>query len=142
MDKSGFRTALDVRLREGDDNVWIVKSPLKYWSELLNMMIVVPPWFETESTTEDLFQTDFASVPRVPLVYDAWGDRAHREAVLHDYLYRCDSVPVVDKSVADSLFLEAMKSTGKSWWVRYAMYWGVVLGGSGSYHKKGIRDKL
>jgi hypothetical protein len=142
--KAGFQTELDVQLRKGSDCIWVVKAPLKYFSEILDIKITVPPWFETENTpTEDwFFETDFASVPRVPLIYDAWGDRAHREAVLHDYLYRIDSVPMVTKGQADNLFLEAMKSTGKGYFVRYGMYWGVVLGGASSYHKKKVRDKL
>jgi hypothetical protein len=38
--------------------------------------------------------------------------------------------------------LEAMKATGKPFYISYPMYWGVVLGGLGSYHKRGIRDTL
>jgi len=81
-------------------------------------------------------------VPRVPIFYEMWGNRAHREAVLHDYLYRKDSKPVVTKAQADSIFLEAMKSTGKSWYLRYPMYLGVVLGGSDAYHKRKVGDVL
>ncbi|MFA6358758.1 MAG: DUF1353 domain-containing protein [Candidatus Omnitrophota bacterium] len=146
MDKAGFRTALDVRLRDDCDNIWVVRSPLKYWSELLNRLIIVPPWFETvsEATTTDLpcFETDLASVPRLPLIYDMWGSRAHREAILHDAMYRTDFPGNISYSQANSVFLEAMESTGKPWYIRYPMYWGVVLGGASSYHKKGIRDKL
>lgn len=130
--KSGFQTALNAELKDGNDRIWIVCKPLKCWSELLGRMIVVPPWFET----------DFASVPRVPVIYEAWGDRAHREAVLHDYLYRIDSVPVVKKSEADNIFLEAMQSTGKPWYISRFMYWGVCLGGGSSYHKRKVRDHL
>jgi len=121
-------------------------SPLRYWSERLGILIIVPPWYELESDSSQegeppKFYTDLASVPRVPVFYVMWGARAHREAVLHDYLYRCDSVPVVSKSQADSCFLEAMKSTGKPFYVRWPMYWGVVLGGGHSYHRKKVRDK-
>jgi hypothetical protein len=142
--KSGFTTSLKAELKDGD-RIWIVTAPLKYWSELLNRLIVVPPWFETENEetpVQDFFETDFASVPRVPVVYEAWGDRAHREAVLHDYLYRIDSTPVVAKAIADSVFLEAMQSTGKPWYISRFMYWGVCLGGGSSYHKKKVRGKL
>lgn len=76
------------------------------------------------------FVTDFASVPRVPVVYTAFGDRAHRESVVHDYLYQTH---LVKKGVADRIFLEAMKTRKKSLWVRLGMYWGVVLGGFSSY---------
>lgn len=143
--KSGFTTGLSVDLKPGNDCVWIVDRPLKYFSELLNCLIIVPPWFETvneETPIQDFFETDFASVPRVPIVYAAWGDRAHREAVLHDYLYRVDSVPVVTKSQADSIFLEAMQSTGKPWYISRFMYWGVCIGGGSSYHAKKVRDKI
>ena len=129
---SGFTTNLHVLLKSGTDNVWIVDEPLKYYSELLGQLIVIPLWFET----------DFASVPRVPFAYAAWGDRAHREAVLHDYLYRIDSKPIVTYSQANNVFLEAMKATGKPWRIYYPMYWGVVLGGWTAYHKKRVKDKL
>jgi hypothetical protein len=144
--KSGFQTSLDVRLKDGSDGIWIVDSPLKYWSEFLNCLIVVPPWFETKEPDPEgepsFFETDFASVPRVPFAYSLWGDRAHREAVLHDYLYRFDSVPVVTYSQANDVFLEAMKSTGKPWYISYPMYAGVVALGWTAYHKKRVRDKL
>ena len=28
------------------------------------------------------------------------------------------------------------------WYISYGMYWGVVLGGCSSYHKKRVKDKL
>ena len=142
--KSGFQTALCTELKDKCDNIWIVTKPLKYWSAILDLLIIVPPWFETvtEVGPDMLFETDLASVPRVPIIYDLWGNRAHREAVLHDWLYRIDSVPVVSKSQADRVFLEAMGSTGKPWYIRHIMYMGVVLGGGSSYHKKCVKDKL
>jgi hypothetical protein len=139
--KSGFQTALCTELKEGSDGIWIVTKPLKYWSELLNCLIVVPHWFETEGTN-DFFETDYASVPRVPIVYEAWGNKAHREATLHDYLYRIDSNPLVTRKEADNVFLEAMLSTGKPKRIAYPMYWGVRLGGWTAYHKLKVKDKL
>ena len=143
---SGFTTNLHVLLKSGTDNVWIVDEPLKYYSELLGQLIVIPPWFESKepdpADESSFFETDFASVPRIPFAYEAWGDRAHREAVLHDYLYRIDSKPIVTYSQANNVFLEAMKATGKPWRIYYPMYWGVVLGGWTAYHKKRVKDKL
>ena len=143
---SGFQTPLHVSLKSDTDCIWIVDEPLKYWSELLNQLIVIPPWFETKepapSGEPSFFETDFASVPRVPIAYAMWGDRSHREAVLHDYLYRIDSVPVVAYSTANSVFLEAMKSTGKPWYIRYPMYLGVVTAGWTAYHKRRVKDKI
>lgn len=88
------------------------------------------------------FQTDLASVPRLPVIYSSWGDRAHREAVLHDYLYRIDSVPVVSRAGADMLFKEAMISRGQPWHIYYPMYIGVRTGGAFSYHKYSVKHKF
>ncbi len=125
-----FKTELNARLKD-DDTVWVIDSRLVYESDILGTIIV-----------EDGFETDFASVPRVPLFYTLFGDRAHREAVIHDYLYRIDSLPWAAKDMADDVFLEAMKVRGKGFFVRYGMYWGVVLGGWTAYHKKQVKDKL
>jgi hypothetical protein len=85
------------------------------------------------------FQTDYASVPRVPIAFWLWGDRAHRPAVLHDYLYRKDSRPVVTKRVADRTFREAILSTEgrgpRGLFIAWGMWLGVWLGGRSSYHK-------
>jgi hypothetical protein len=124
-----FLTDLEVRCI--DDGRWKLDAPLVYESDIAGR-IEVPAGFET----------DFASVPRVPIFYTLFGDRAHREAVLHDYGYRCDSIPVMERSTVDDLFLEAMKERGKGFMVRYAMYWGVRLGGWTAYHKKKVNDPL
>ena len=126
-----FLTELDISLRGDSDKVYVLKSPLIYESDILDR-IVVPPGF----------QSDFASVPRVPIAYMLFGDRAHREAVLHDYMYRIDSQPVATYSQANCVFLEAMKVRGKNLFVRHSMYLGVVLGGWTSYHKKKVFDVL
>jgi len=126
-----FLTELDARLLD-DDKIWELDSSLVYESDLLKCTITVPKGF----------QTDFASVPRIPLFYTLFGDRAHRESVLHDYLYRTDSIPVVTYNKANGVFYEAMELRGKGVFVRYAMWWGVCLGGRGSYHRKKAGDKL
>ena len=126
---SKFLSALDGR--SVDDKLWLLLSPLHYESDILGP-IKVPLGF----------MTDFASVPRVPIAYMLFGDRAHRESVIHDYLYRTDSVPRATYSQANNVFLEAMKVRGKGYFVRYAMYWGVVLGGWTAYHKKRVKDNL
>ena len=132
---SKFLTELDVRCI--NDGAWELDAPLTYRSDVLIVdenlgMITVPKGF----------QTDFASVPRVPVFFTLFGDRAHREAVLHDYLYRTNSVPVAERAQADDVFLEAMTERGKGYFVRYAMYWGVCIGGFTSYHKRMVGDKL
>jgi len=127
---SKFLTELNTKLKD-DDSVWVLFSPLIYESNLLGK-IEVPAGFET----------DFASVPRVPFIFELFGDRAHREAVLHDYLYRIDSVPQATYSQANEVFYEAMELRGKGWIVRHCMWLGVVLGGWTAYHKKKVGDQL
>lgn len=125
-----FLTELDARLKD-DDSTWEIGIPLVYESDIIGQIIV-----------PEGFQTDFASVPRVPIAYTLFGNRAHRESVLHDYLYRIDSLPQATYSQANDVFLEAMKVRGKGYFVRYAMYWGVCLGGFTAYHKQKVGDKL
>ena len=125
-----FLTELDARLKD-DDKIWVIDSPLLYQSDILGP-IEVPAGFET----------DFASVPRIPVFYTLFGDRAHRESVIHDFLYRLDAIPQATRSQADDVFLEAMKCRGKGSFVRYAMWMGVRSGGWTAYHKRAVGDKL
>ena len=127
---SRFLNQLHASLK--DDKIWILDYPLFYYSDILQEIVKIPKGFET----------DLASVPRVPFVYWFWGGKAHREAILHDYLYRLDSDPVVSFKDANKIFLEAMKARQKSRCVRWPMYLGVCFGGIGSYHKKYVFDKL
>lgn len=124
-----FLTDLDVICI--NDGCWKLDFPLQYESDIVGV-VEVPKGFET----------DFASVPRVPIFFTLFGGRAHREAVLHDYLYRIDAKPTVERRQADEVFLEAMRERGKGWAVRYAMWAGVRLGGWTAYHKKMVGDKL
>ncbi len=131
---SNFLTELDAKLKD-DDSIWFLDSPLIYESDLLGK-IEVPEGFET----------DFASVPRIPIFYTLFGNRAHREAVLHDYLYRIDArtskYDLIFREKADAVFLEAMEVRGKSFFVRWPMYFGVRLGGWTAYHKHKVADIL
>ena len=125
-----FLTELDAKLIK-NDRVWKLTSPLIYDSDLIGR-VVVPAGFET----------DLASVPRFPIVYMFWGGKAHREGVLHDYLWRVDSIPSVSYSQGNAVFFEAMECRGKPVYVRYPMWWGVVLGGWTAWHKKSVNDIL
>jgi hypothetical protein len=128
---SKFLSELKAHLLD-DDKVWALDEPLIYESDLLKCTITVPAGFNT----------DFASVPRVPFAYMFFGDKAHREAILHDYCYRKNSIPIVTESQANNLFFEAMTLRGKPAWVRYTMYWGVCLGGWTSFHKFNVEDSM
>lgn len=128
---SKFTTDLNTKIKPDDESVWIVTFPLIYDSDLIGK-VTVPVGFET----------DLASVPRIPVIYSMWGNRAHREAVIHDYLFRIDSFPIVSFSVANSVLLESMTALGKSWYIRYPMYWGVCIGSYGFYHKHKVEDTI
>ncbi|MBU2249552.1 MAG: DUF1353 domain-containing protein [Gammaproteobacteria bacterium] len=130
--KSQFLTELDISLKHEDDKIYILDSPLEYYSESLDTKIVVP----------STFNTDFASVPRVPVIYTMFGNRAHREAVIHDYLFRLDSEPKVTFTQANWVFLEAMKARGKSFFIRQFMYYGVCIGSYFCFHKRKVLDLL
>jgi len=125
-----FMTELDVSLLD-DDRVWVLNSPLVYVSEIVGLVVVPTS-----------LMTDFASVPRVPIVYYFYGNRAHRESVVHDYLFRINSKPQATFDQANRVFREAMICRGKSKFVQKGMYAGVCVGGRGSYHKRKVYDKL
>ena len=114
------------------------------------------------------FPWDGASVPRWPLVYDAFGDRIHGPEIPHDYGYRKNSVLlIVDPRVNDMLGLmpeeyiirkEAMSKEDVDWYFRITMrehtcpeyperiyqpmYLAVRLAGGPAFHKMNVEDKF
>jgi hypothetical protein len=144
--KSEFITELVVSLiREKEDGscIWKLHEPLIYHSKLLNGALIAEPGF----------YTDFASVPRLPVVYRKWGNRAHKEATIHDLTYCKNVIYIMDgggKSLPGSIpfdlcneiFLEAMEAQNKPMDIRIPMYEGVCLGGKSHYHKRFVEDKL
>jgi len=131
-EKAGFYSPFRTELREDSDCIYVMHDELWFYSLKLAKWFCVPA----------CFQTDLSSVPRVPVVYEAWGNRAHREGVLHDYVFRKDSDYNLTWMECNSLFLEAMESRGNKWHIRYPMYWGVVLGSYPCYHKRSVTDIL
>lgn len=112
-----------LRVEQIGNDRWLVKDVLIYISEALNRAVLVPAGFET----------DFASVPRLPFVYLAFGNTAHSAAVVHDYLY---STEQAERSDADKIFLEAMKVLGIPFAKRWAMYTAVRTFGGSRYGRK------
>lgn len=113
-----FINALRVqKVASGDEDtefVWELLEPLAYASALVPETLVVPKGF----------QTDFASVPRVPLAYLLTGDKVHAPAVVHDWLIR---ERIVHRTIADRIFLEAMECERIAWWRRRSMYLAVSV---------------
>ena len=122
-----FTTKLEVELDSSKSNdgrgAWSLIVPLVYESELTQKTYTIPTGFIT----------DFASVPRIPFLFDMFGDSAHEAATLHDWLYGTGTEP---RAIADRLFLEAMTSTGIPTFRQHAMYCAVRAFGWMFYKKK------
>lgn len=93
----------------------ILLFPLRFRSFVANRIITVPAGFTT----------DFASVPRLLMVYALFGDVGHASATVHDYLL---VTGVIRRSLADKVFLEALEAEGVPCWRRWPMYLGVRVG--------------
>ena len=115
----GFKSELSVirrRARSTDwKSVWEVGQDLTYTS-LSGVDYTIPKGFFT----------DLASVRRIPVVYEIFGNTASEAAVLHDWLY-CSGA--VTRSEADRLFFEAAISTGEPAWRARIMYFAVRIMG-------------
>lgn len=85
---------------------------------------------EVEICIPEGFETDLASVPRLPIVYFAVGGRGHKAAVLHDWLY---SRAVYPRLVCDQYFYHALRESGVNYFLAKAMYAGVRMGGGSWY---------
>lgn len=111
-----LNTVVVRKVANGDEDTelrWELLEPLAYSSDYCPWEVLVVP---------KGFQTDFASVPRLPLAYLLTGDTVHAPAVVHDWLIRTKRV---HRTAADKIFLEAMQAEGIAWWRRYSMYWAV-----------------
>lgn len=109
---SQFVTPLQVEwIGTDDDGVpsWKLLDELVYDSNQLGRTVRVPAGFVT----------DFASVPRAPVVYFLAGGTGNRAAVVHDYLVHSKEVP---RTTADDVFYEALLVTGVHPVRAYAMY--------------------
>lgn len=113
-----FLTPVYVRL-ERDDTKTLV-ADVRYQSVVTGKTYVIPAGFNT----------DFASVPRLPVAFLLTGGTADRPAIVHDFLYRTGAE---DRKTCDAIFAEAMKATGVASWRRSLMWAGVRIGGRSSH---------
>jgi hypothetical protein len=110
---SEFKTALKVQpATDKDDGNWLLLADLVYQSDVAGFTITVP----------EGFVTNFASVPRLPVIYELAGDTSSAAATVHDYLY---STHIVTRDVADAVLREASAATAVPWWRRQLMWAGV-----------------
>lgn len=104
--------------------LWRLTAPLVYYTPEFDRTLVVPEGFET----------DFASVPRVPIAFLLCGDTAHPAAALHDWLYTAPH-PVRFRQWADEILREAALSEGVPAWRAAMLYYGVRLGGESHWRR-------
>lgn len=118
---SKFLTEPDVVLLSDAANSgrgsWQLRNELIYDSDVAGQVFVVPVGFVT----------DFASVPRIPFVFDLLGDVAHAAAIVHDWLY---TTHPVSREVADAVLKEASILQGLSPYKAWLMWAGVRAGGA------------
>ncbi len=122
-----FLTDLEVKAQP--DGRWVLLVPLVYKSDVPGVGYVSVPGG---------FDTDFASVPRLPFMYWLLGDRANHAAVIHDYLYRTALVP---RATADQVFREAAAVEGVNVVARWAMWGGIRIGGWAAYDQRHPSNK-
>lgn len=118
---SRFLSPLVLQLAGGDGEQWLLKAPFQYSSDVLNRIVTVP----------EGFQTDLASVPRLPVVYLLTGATGNEAAVVHDFLY---TLQPCTRKQADDVFYEAALSSGVPKW-RAWMMWAGIRAGGGSHWK-------
>lgn len=110
-----------------DDGQWLLTAPLVYVSDVAkqggnaNCTFTVPAGF----------QTDLASVPRIPIIYDLMGGTSNEAAALHDWLYTSH---VVSRKMADAVLREASAVCGVPAWRRNMMWLGVRAFGSSHWN--------
>ena len=98
---------------------WMLLSPLTYDSNV-----------GVSYTAPKGFVTDFASVPRIPIVFDILGDRANESSAMHDYFYSKECVYDLTRDQADHLLKEMIESQGISHWIAWCYFIGVRMGGA------------
>lgn len=115
-----FITPLRCELIADHPERWRLLAPLVY-QPARGRLVIVPSDFET----------DFASVPRWPVVFWLMGGLAKAAAVLHDWLYSVSSC--VKRARADAIFREAAGVSGVAGWRRGSAWVAVRLFGAGRY---------
>lgn len=78
------------------------------------------------------FETNLASVPKIPLIYTIFKDEGRKSSVIHDYLYSTRSL---SRKESDLIFYKCLEEEGVSKFKRKIMYAAVRLFGKKYYYK-------
>lgn len=129
-----FEDALDLRYQDGRRH-WQVLSSFHYDTDIkCDGLLACGHGFGQGDYRIDVpagFETDFASVPQLFWNILPPTGSYGKAAVIHDFLYRTRGIAT--RAQADAVLLEAMTFLNVGWWTRQIIYWGVRLGGRGSY---------
>lgn len=116
---------------DSDGEKWLYRADLRYQSDYL-AALNLPAFPGGLVTIKAGFVTDFASVPRLPVVFWLVGGRARYASGVHDWLYTKSGLSRKD---ADAVFLEAAKLKNNAGPLMWLMWAGVRLGGASHYEK-------
>lgn len=114
MTEAAFLTDLHCKLVHPGwwRQTWQLTEDLLYYSAIAEEIIRVPT----------RFQTDFASVPRLPIIWWIYGGLMQRPAVVHDWIYHKRLYP---RRKGDRIFQEAIEVEGGGLIAQQGMYAGV-----------------
>ena len=126
-----FLNQLEVTLIDNDAaegrGEWSLDADFSYCSDIVGEKITAPKGF----------RTDFASVPRLPIVFWLAGDTSTEAAVIHDWLY---TSKITTRRVADAVLREAGKVSGVPAWRRWMIWAGVRAFGHGPWDGRSWLD--
>lgn len=127
---SKFLTLLSATTVDEFQGVHRLDQPLVYVSDLLGCTITAPAGF----------LTDYASVPRIPIVFDLEGGKCDRAAVIHDLLYTGGSAGLlkIDRATADAVLREAIVASGWSAFTAGAFYSAVHAFGASHWKAENV----
>jgi hypothetical protein len=109
----GRLIATPIGQRDGR-TVWELQFPLTFHSRR----------YEYTHEIKKGTQTDFGSVPRVPVLWWLFSDIGQQACAFHDDVW---DDPAIPRKVANLLFLDALLIDGVKPWVARCMYWAVEL---------------
>lgn len=117
----------DIVLRWVADGKWAVHEPISVVSELIGLIEIPVD-----------FVTDGPSIPKIPVLYEKFRDRAWPAAVVHDWLY-CDKCPLnITRDQADDVFHELMDALYPGWIdqiINDQEWSGVRIGGESHFRR-------